>query len=253
MQSFVDTILFGSIPLSFWKYFTITMVLTQITIMTVTIYYHRAQAHRALELHPLVAHFFRFWGWLTTGMNVKEWVSVHRRHHAKNDQVEDPHSPVHKGIFKILFFGVVYYYRAALKQEILEKHGAGTPDDWIERKIYSRRYLGICIMFVIDVVLFGLVGVVIWLVQMSWIPLWAAGVINGLGHWFGYRNKETNDHSTNIVPWGLFIGGEELHNNHHANPKSAKLSSKWYEIDIGWFLIRVFEMLRLARVKYKNN
>ncbi len=260
MHGFVDVLLFGRVPLSAWGYFVYTFVMTQITIMTVTVFYHRAQAHRALDLHPIASHFFRFWGWLTTGMNVKEWVAVHRRHHAKNDSPEDPHSPQHKGVLNILFLGVKYYYRAALNQEILDKHGAGTPNDWIERNLYSNRfgymaYLGIVIMLMIDFLLFGLVGVVIWLIQMYWIPFWAAGVINGLGHWkkIGYRNSETEDHSTNLVPWGIFIGGEELHNNHHTCPKSAKLSVKWYEFDIGWVYIRILETFGLAKVKYTND
>lgn len=261
MRTFTDLLLFGSFPQTFWGYTLYTLIMTHITIVTVTVYYHRAKAHRALDLNHYVEHFFRFWGWLTTGMNVKEWVAIHRFHHAKDDKIGDPHSPWVYGIWYVLFFGVVLYYRAAKDSSMVMRFGQGTPKDWIERRLYSRRkgyakFYGVALMLVIDLFLFGLVGLLIWLVQMIWIPFWAAGVINGLGHWpmfgslFGYRNHETADRSCNLFPWGIGIGGEELHNNHHFRPQSAKLSIKWYEFDIGWMYIRILELCGLAKVKY---
>ncbi len=216
-----------------------------------TIYLHRCQAHRALELHPLVSHFFRFWLWLTTGMVTKEWAAIHRKHHAKCETVEDPHSPQIYGINRVLWAGVLLYVKESFNKETLERYGHGTPDDWMERNLYTRHSVfGVFVMLAADLLLFGVVpGVLIWLMQIVWIPFWAAGVINGVGHFFGYRSYDVADASTNIVPWGILIGGEELHNNHHAFASSAKLSSKWYEIDIGWMYICVLQALGLATVK----
>ncbi|MBY0469761.1 fatty acid desaturase [bacterium] len=241
----------GLIQLSFWGYVFVALGLTHITIATVTIFLHRHQAHRSLELHPIVSHFFRFWGWLTTGMVTKEWTAVHRKHHAKCDTVEDPHSPYVLGINRVLWTGALLYTREAAKPETLERYGQGTPDDWIEHHLYTpHSFKGPVTMAVIDLLLFGLVpGTLIFVVQMVWIPFWAAGVINGIGHHWGYRNHVLKDTSRNIVPWAWFIGGEELHNNHHAQPASAKLSHKWYEFDLGWFYIRTLEILRLASVR----
>jgi stearoyl-CoA desaturase (delta-9 desaturase) len=238
--------------LPWWGYAIVAAVLTHITIVAVTVYLHRHQAHRALDLHPALSHFFRFWLWITTGMVTREWAAVHRKHHAKCDTPEDPHSPQVYGIKRVLWGGVFLYVKAARDPQTLERYGAGTPEDWLERNLYSRfQILGITLMGVIDVVLFGIVpGGLILLAQIAWIPFWAAGVINGVGHYWGYRNWPTPDWSTNIVPWGIVIGGEELHNNHHAYPTSARLSNKWYEIDIGWLYIRIFQALRLAKVKH---
>jgi stearoyl-CoA desaturase (delta-9 desaturase) len=240
----------GLIDLSFWGYFWVALGLTHVTIASVTIFLHRHQAHRALSLHASISHFFRFWLWLTTGMVTREWAAIHRKHHAKCEREEDPHSPQVEGILKVLFAGAWLYRREALNAETIEAYGHGTPDDWLERNVYSKhRFLGIAVMFLIDLVLFGLPGVVIWLVQMAWIPFWAAGVINGVGHFWGYRNFETHDASRNIVPWGIIIGGEELHNNHHAYGVSARLSNKWWEFDIGWLYIRILETFGLAKVR----
>ena len=240
----------GLFSLSALGYIGITLLLTHITIASVTIFLHRHQSHGALTLHPLISHLFRFWLWLTTGIVTKEWVAIHRKHHAKCETEEDPHSPKFKGIRKVLFEGARLYRIEARNLETLEKYGHNTPDDWIERKLYSRHaFLGITLMALLDVVFFGAVGLVIFIVQMIWIPLWAAGVINGIGHYWGYRNFETKDASTNILPWGILIGGEELHNNHHAYGASAKLSNKWWEFDIGWMYIRLLEIFRLAKVK----
>jgi len=240
----------GLLKLTAWGYVGATLLLTHVTIAAVTIYLHRHQAHRALNLHPAVAHFFRFWLWLTTGMVTAEWVAVHRKHHAKCELPEDPHSPQQFGIARVLFGGAWLYRQEAMKPETLAAFSHGTPQDWIERHVYSRyRFLGIGLMLVIDVLLFGAVGLAVWLVQMVWIPFWAAGVINGIGHFWGYRNFETDDASRNIVPWGILIGGEELHNNHHAYGVSARLSNKWWEFDIGWLYIRILEILGLATVR----
>jgi stearoyl-CoA desaturase (Delta-9 desaturase) len=243
---------FSVFDLPWWGYALVAAVLTHVTIVAVTLFLHRHQAHRALDLHPALGHFFRLWLWLTTGMVTREWAAVHRRHHAKCDTPEDPHSPRVYGINRVLWGGVFLYVKAAREPQTLERYGAGTPDDWLERNLYSKfQILGITLTGVIDVVLFGLVpGGLILLVQIVWIPFWAAGVVNGIGHYWGYRNWPTPDWSTNIVPWGLLIGGEELHNNHHAYPTSAKLSSKWYEFDVGWLYIRVLQALRLAKVKH---
>lgn len=228
----------------------VTLGLTHITIAAVTIYLHRHQAHRALDLHPVASHFFRFWLWSTTGTVTREWVAVHRKHHAKCDTEEDPHSPVFFGIGRVLFDGAGLYRREANNAETLAKFGQKTPDDWIERHVYSRHAnLGIAILLLVELALFGVIGLTIWAVQMLWIPLFAAGVINGIGHFWGYRRHATRDASRNIVPWGILVGGEELHNNHHAHAASARLSCRWWEFDLGWAYIRLLEMLGLANVR----
>ena len=240
----------GLIALPWWGYIVVALVFTHITIASVTIYLHRHQAHRALDLHPLVSHFFRFWLWLTSGMVTKEWAAIHRKHHAKCETAEDPHSPQVLGIGKVLREGSELYRAEAKNQETLDKYGHGTPSDWVERHVYTPHSgKGIALMFIVNVLLFGPLGITIWAVQMMWIPITAAGIINGIGHYWGYRNYEAADASTNIVPWGILIGGEELHNNHHTFASSAKLSSKWWEFDIGWFYIRTLETFGLARVK----
>ena len=240
----------GLISMPWWGYVVVTLVFTHITIASVTIFLHRHQAHRALDLHPAVSHFFRLWLWLTTGMVTKEWAAIHRKHHARCETEEDPHSPQVLGIGKVLREGSELYRAEAKNQETLAKYGHGTPDDWIERKLYTPHSAkGIAIMFAINVLLFGPIGITIWAIQMLWIPITAAGIINGIGHYWGYRSYECADASTNIVPWGILIGGEELHNNHHTFASSAKLSSKWWEFDIGWFYIRTLETFGLAHVK----
>jgi stearoyl-CoA desaturase (delta-9 desaturase) len=240
----------GLLDLSAWALVGITLILTHITIAAVTIYLHRHQSHNALTLHPLVSHFFRFWLWLTTGMVTKEWVAIHRKHHAKCETENDPHSPQILGLNKVLLEGAELYRTESLNQETMDKYGNGTPDDWIEHHLYTgRSMMGIWLMLLINVALFGVIGITIFAVQMIWIPLFAAGVINGVGHFWGYRNFEITDASTNIVPWGILIGGEELHNNHHAHSSSARLSNKPWEFDIGWLYIRLLESLRLANVK----
>ena len=240
----------GLIVLPWWGYIVVALVLTHITIAAVTIFLHRHQAHHALDLHPIVSHFFRFWLWLTTGMVTKEWAAIHRKHHAKCETAEDPHSPQVLGLRKVLLEGSELYRAESKNIETLEKYGHGTPDDWIERHLYTRHSaLGVALMLIINVLLFGPLGLTIWATQMLWIPINAAGIINGIGHYFGYRNYECADASTNIVPWGILIGGEELHNNHHSFGSSAKLSSKWWEFDIGWLYIRTLETFWLARVK----
>ncbi|MBI3345470.1 MAG: transposase [Gammaproteobacteria bacterium] len=240
----------GVLNLSLWGYVAAALIMTHITIAGVTIYLHRHQTHRGLDLHPIPSHFFRFWLWLSTGMVTKEWVAIHRKHHAKVETKDDPHSPQIYGIRKVFWQGAELYRAESKNQETLDNYGHNTPDDWLERNVYTKHSaLGIAIMFVIDVVLFGAAGITIWAVQMAWIPVTAAGVINGIGHWWGYRNYECADASRNIVPWGILIGGEELHNNHHSFGSSAKLSSKWWEFDIGWLYIRILEILGLARVK----
>jgi stearoyl-CoA desaturase (delta-9 desaturase) len=236
--------------LPWWQYLLITMGMTHITIAAVTIFLHRSQAHRALDLHPIVSHFFRFWLWMTTGMVTKAWAAIHRKHHAKCETPEDPHSPQVLGLKKVLLEGAELYRAEAKNPETLEKYGHGTPDDWLERHLYTPHSgKGILLMLLADVALFGPIGLTIWAVQMAWIPFTAAGIINGVGHYLGYRNFKCADASTNIVPWGIIIGGEELHNNHHAYGTSAKLSSKWYEFDIGWLYIRSMETLGLAKVR----
>ena len=241
----------GVFALPWWGYVLVTLVLTHITIASVTIFLHRHQAHRALDLSPLPSHFFRFWLWLTTGMVTKEWAAIHRKHHAKCETPDDPHSPQVYGINRVLWGGVFLYVKEAWNKETLQRYGHGTPDDWLERNLYTPWHkLGITLMLVIDIVLFGaLPGVLIWIAQVAWIPFWAAGVINGIGHYWGYRNFNCADASTNIVPWGILIGGEELHNNHHSFATSAKLSYRWYEFDIGWMYICILSALGMARVK----
>ena len=240
----------GLVILPWWGYILVALVMTHITIAAVTIYLHRHSAHRALDIHPAVAHFFRLWLWLTTGMSTKAWTAIHRKHHAKCETEEDPHSPQILTLKKVLLEGSELYRKEAANQETLDKYGHGTPDDWVERNVYTRTDKGgVAIMLVTDILLFGPLGLAIWAVQMLWIPVTAAGVINGVGHYFGYRTFLVEDASTNIVPWGILIGGEELHNNHHAYASSARLSNKWYEFDIGWFYIRVLEMFNLAEVK----
>jgi stearoyl-CoA desaturase (delta-9 desaturase) len=242
--------LYGLLDLPLWGYVVATLVLTHITIASVTVYLHRNQAHRALDLHPAVSHFFRFWLWLTTGMVTREWVSVHRKHHARCETPEDPHSPQVVGIRKVLWQGAELYKAEATRSDTIERYSHGTPNDWLERNVYrAHNGLGIALMLLIDVVLFGVPGLTVWAVQMIWIPFFAAGVINGLGHWWGYRNYETEDASTNIFPWGALIGGEELHNNHHAFASSAKFSTQWWEIDLGWVYIRMLSTLGLAKVR----
>lgn len=248
----IETMLFnlGLFDLPWWGYVLVALALTHVTIAAVTIYLHRCQAHRALDLHPAVSHFFRFWLWLTTGMITKEWAAIHRKHHARCETADDPHSPQVRGIGKVLLEGAELYRTETKNQQTMDKFGSGTPDDWLERHLYSRHNsFGIGLMAVIDIILFGPIGLTIWAIQMAWIPVTAAGIINGLGHYWGYRNFEADDASTNVSLWGVLIGGEELHNNHHAYPSSAKLSSKWYEFDIGWLYIRIMQLLGLAKVK----
>ena len=240
----------GLLDLPWWGYVVAALGLTHITIAAVTIFLHRSQAHRAVDLHPIISHFFRFWLWLTSGMVTKEWVSIHRKHHAKCETAEDPHSPQTRGIKTVFWQGSELYRAEAKVAETLEKYGHGTPDDWIERNVYSRHSAkGIALMMIINVILFGPLGLTIWAVQMAWIPVTAAGIINGIGHYWGYRNFACEDASTNIVPWGILIGGEELHNNHHAYGTSARLSNKWYEFDIGWLYIKLLSYAGLATIR----
>ena len=240
----------GLISLPWWGYVLVALGLTHITIAAVTIYLHRHSAHRALDLHPAVAHFFRLWLWLTTGMSTKAWTAIHRKHHAKCETEDDPHSPQVLTLKKVLMEGSELYRQEAANRETLEKYGHGTPDDWMERNVYSRSDKGgVGLTLALNILMFGPIGLTIWAVQMLWIPVMAAGVINGVGHYYGYRNFQADDASTNIVPWGILIGGEELHNNHHAYASSAKLSSKWYEFDIGWAYISILSALGLAQVK----
>lgn len=240
----------GLLNASFWGYVGFTLLVTHITIVSVTLFLHRAQAHRSVDFHPAVSHFFRFWLWLTTGQITAQWVAVHRKHHATVETEEDPHSPQIVGILKVLFEGTELYRAAARDPEVVAQYGHGTPDDWVERNLYARHpSMGIVTMLMINIALFGVAGIAIWGIQMMWIPFWAAGVINGLGHYFGYRNYETPDASRNIVPVGLLIGGEEFHNNHHAYSSSARFASKPWEIDIGWWYLRALSALGLARVK----
>jgi stearoyl-CoA desaturase (delta-9 desaturase) len=227
-----------------------TLVMVQITIACVTLYLHRSQAHRAVQFHPVIAHFMRFWLWLTTGMVTKEWVAIHRKHHQASDTEADPHSPKIYGIWRVLFGGAFLYVKAAKNKILIQELGHGTPNDWIEEKLYTpHSRLGILIMLIVDLALFGPVGFVVWGVQMLWIPFWAAGVINGLSHWWGYRNTDTKDTSRNLWPWAVWIGGEELHNNHHSNGASAKFKQRWWEIDIGWMYISILQFFKLAKVR----
>ena len=228
----------------------ITLLLTHITIACVTLYLHRSQAHRAVEFHPVISHFMRCWLWLTTGMVTKQWVAIHRKHHRFTDEPNDPHSPVHYGIWRVLFKGAGLYHSASKDLAMVQQYGVGTPDDWIEKNLYAlHSRLGILLMLIIDLLFFGPWGLIVWGIQMLWIPFWAAGVVNGVGHWWGYRNGATKDASRNISPWGVIIGGEELHNNHHLEPASAKLSKTAWEFDIGWFYIRILNLLGLAKVR----
>ena len=241
----------GILDLPWWGYILVALALTHVTIAGVTIFLHRHQAHRALELGPIPSHFFRFWLWMTTGMITKEWAAIHRKHHAKCETAEDPHSPQVLGLNRVLWTGVFLYVKESRNADTMERYGHGTPDDWLERRLYSPLHkAGVVLMLGIDVALLGVwPGALIWVVQMVWIPFWAAGVVNGIGHFWGYRNFACADASTNFFPLGILIGGEELHNNHHAFATSAKLSNKWYEFDVGWLYIRLLEMLGLARVK----
>jgi stearoyl-CoA desaturase (Delta-9 desaturase) len=227
-----------------------TLVATHITIACVTLYLHRGQAHKSVVFHPVIEHFMRFWLWLTTGMVTKQWVAIHRKHHRYSDREGDPHSPYVYGIGQVLFKGAWLYHAASKDKDMVDSYGVGTPADWVERNIYSAHSrLGIGLLFLFNTVVFGWWGIVIWGIQMIWIPFWAAGVINGVAHWWGYRNRETRDRSRNISPWGIVIGGEELHNNHHLAPASARLSRNWWEFDVGWMYICILRALRLATVK----
>ena len=227
-----------------------TLIATHITIACVTLYLHRGQAHRSVVFHPLIEHFMRAWLWLTTGMVTRQWVAIHRKHHRYSDRAGDPHSPHVYGIWQVLFKGAWLYHEASKDKDMVDTYGSGTPADWVERNIYTpHSRLGIGLVLVFNTLIFGWWGILVWGIQMIWIPLWAAGVINGLGHWAGYRNGETRDLSRNLVPWGIVVGGEELHNNHHLDPASARLSRRWWEFDIGWMYICIFKNLRLATVK----
>lgn len=227
-----------------------TLITTHITIISVTLYLHRSQAHKAITFNPIISHFMRFWLWLTTGMVTKQWVAIHRKHHRFNDQEGDPHSPYIYGIYKVLFKGAILYADASNDKKMVEQYGVGTPDDWVERNIYSRfSKLGFTMLLIFNVLVFNGWGIVIWLIQMAWIPFWAAGVVNGVGHYLGYRNGDTKDNSTNIIPFGIIIGGEELHNNHHLEPANPKLSRKSFEFDIGWFYFKLLSYLGLARLR----
>lgn len=250
LNSLLDFLSNGLLRFSWWQIVLFTLAVTHVTIVGVTVYLHRCQAHRALDLHPIMSHFFRAWLWMTTGMLTGQWAAIHRKHHAKCETEEDPHSPQTRGIWKVLLEGAELYRAEAKNEETMRKYGHGTPNDWLERNVYSKYpILGVSLMMVIDVALFGLVGLTVWAVQMVWIPFWAAGVVNGLGHFWGYRNFNAADASTNLFPWGIVIGGEELHNNHHTFATSAKLSNKWYEFDIGWMYIRIMSAFGLATVK----
>nr|ADI22157.1 fatty-acid desaturase [uncultured gamma proteobacterium HF0200_24F15] len=238
------------IELPWWAYALTVLLVTHFTIISVTIYLHRHQAHRSISLNPFISHILRFWLWLTTGIVTREWVAVHRKHHAKVETPNDPHSPQVVGIQRVLFGGFFLYRRETKQKETLKEYGSGTPNDWLERNLYTRfRDFGILLMLLVDVLIFGVIpGLLIWAIQMLWIPMWAAGVINGLGHWYGYRNYELPDASHNLTPWGIFIGGEELHNNHHAFASSAKFSARRFEIDLGWIYICLLQSLHLAKV-----
>jgi len=226
-----------------------TLVVTHITIICVTLFLHRSQAHRAIIFHPILSHFMRFWLWLTTGMVTKQWVAIHRKHHRYSDIEGDPHTPHVYGILHVLFKGAFLYHAASKDKDMVDTYGVGTPSDWMEHNIYTAHSrLGIGLLLLLSVFLFGWWGLLIWGIQMIWIPFWAAGVINGIGHWIGYRNGETKDYSRNISPWGIVIGGEELHNNHHLDPASARLSKNWYEFDIGWMWLTIFRYIKLAKL-----
>ncbi len=250
MASWLNWAANGLLDLSAWKIVLLTLLLTHVTMISVTIFLHRHQAHRALDLHPVAAHFFRFWLWLTTGQVTKEWASIHRKHHAKCEQTDDPHSPLVYGIKTVLLQGYELYRKEAANPETMARYGHGTPNDWLERHVYSgHSFAGVGLMLLIDLALFGVTGLAVWAVQMAWTPVMAAGIVNGAGHYWGYRNFEVTDASTNLSPWGILIAGEELHNNHHTYPTSAKLSVKPYEFDIGWLYIRMLQRVGLARNK----
>ena len=249
MQSFLEFLAGGVAQFGWVSLLVYFLIATQLTIFSVTLYLHRSQAHRGVDFHPVLAHFFRFWTWLTTSMITKEWVAIHRKHHAKCETEEDPHSPMQKGIRTVFWRGVELYREARGQREDIEKYGKGCPDDFIERKLYTPyATMGPTLLLFISFALFGLPGIAMWALQMAWIPFWAAGVVNGLGHWWGYRNFETDDTATNLTPWGVWIGGEELHNNHHAFPSSAKFALRKWEVDIGWATIRMLESVGLAKV-----
>ncbi|MDH5708337.1 MAG: fatty acid desaturase [Hylemonella sp.] len=250
LNAAIDWLAHGLWDLAWWQVVLVTLALTHVTIASVTIFLHRHQAHRAMDLHPIASHFFRFWLWLTTGQVTKEWAAIHRKHHAKCEQEGDPHSPHVFGIKTVFWQGAELYRAESKNKETMARFGHGTPDDWIERNLYTRySWQGVGLMMILDLALFGVAGLAVWAVQMAWIPVTAAGIINGIGHWWGYRNFEAVDASTNVFPWGILIGGEELHNNHHTYPTSAKLSVKPYEFDIGWLYISILQMLGLAKVK----
>ena len=247
--SILDFLAGGLLQFGWGELLLYLLIATQLTIFSVTLYLHRSQAHRGVDFHPAIAHFFRFWTWLTTSMITKEWVAIHRKHHAKCETEDDPHSPVVKGIGQVFWRGVELYREARGQREDIEKYGKGCPDDWIERHLYTpHATMGPTALLFISFALFGFAGVAVWAVQMLWIPFWAAGVVNGLGHWWGYRNFETTDTATNLTPWGVWIGGEELHNNHHAFPSSAKFALRKWELDIGWTTIKLLEKMHLAKV-----
>ncbi|MBM3369536.1 MAG: acyl-CoA desaturase [Betaproteobacteria bacterium] len=250
LRPLLHWVAYGFSEVSLLGLLIVALVTTHITIAAVTIFLHRCQAHRALDLHPLISHFFRFWLWLNTGMVTKEWAAIHRKHHAKCETEEDPHSPVTRGLETVLFRGVELYRIEALNQETMDRYGHGTPDDWIERVLYTRHsYLGVYVLLLVDLLLFGAMGLAMFAIQTGWIPFFAAGVINGVGHAKGYRNFDSSDKSGNISPWGILIGGEELHNNHHTFPASARLSYKWWEFDIGWMYIQIMVFFGLAKVR----
>ncbi|MCL1635077.1 fatty acid desaturase [Luteimonas sp. SX5] len=247
--SFLDFLAGGLLQFGWGALAIYFLIATQLTIFSVTLYLHRSQAHRGVDFHPVLAHFFRFWTWLTTSMITKEWVAIHRKHHAKCETEEDPHSPMYKGIKTVFWRGVELYREARSQREDIEQYGKGAPNDWIERHLYTpHATMGPTLLLFISFALFGFAGVALWAIQMAWIPFWAAGVVNGLGHWWGYRNFETTDTATNLTPWGVWIGGEELHNNHHAFPSSARFALRKWEFDIGWAAIKGFQAVGLAKV-----
>jgi stearoyl-CoA desaturase (delta-9 desaturase) len=249
LDTLINVLTGGVVGLGWWGMGLVLLVFTQLTIFAVTLYLHRSQAHRGVDFHPVIAHFFRFWTWLTTSMITKEWVAIHRKHHAKVETDEDPHSPVTKGIGTVFWRGVELYREARGMRADIEQYGRGAPEDWIERHLYTpHANLGPVALLAVNLLLFGLPGVALWAIQMAWIPFWAAGVVNGLGHWWGYRNFESADTSTNLTPWAFWIGGEELHNNHHAFPSSARFSMRRWEFDIGWAAIRGLQAVGLAKV-----
>ena len=250
LNAAIDWLGHGLWNIAWWEIVLYTLATTHITIAAVTIFLHRSQAHRSVDLHAIPSHFFRFWLWVGTGMLTKEWVAIHRKHHAKCETADDPHSPQTRGLDTVMWRGAELYRAEAKNAETLKKFGHGTPDDWVERNVYSRYpWQGVGLMLVLDLALFGAIGAAVWAVQMLWIPFWAAGVVNGVGHYWGYRNFEATDASTNLSPWGVIIGGEELHNNHHTYPTSAKFSVKPYEFDIGWVYISLMKKVGWATVK----